>query len=110
MRVKEFIEQLQKCNPESKVMVLGCDCNLIDSEEFDVKQWVDDWNKAIEEAISVIEDSPEEDFAPVVRCKDCIYSSFVSHCSKYECGRLEDILFFSDDFCSYGKRKENENA
>lgn len=61
-------------------------------------------------AIEDLADIPPADVAPVVRCKDCIYSSFVSHCSKYECGRLEDILFFSDDFCSYGKRKENYNG
>lgn len=47
------------------------------------------------------------DVVEIVRCKDCKYSSFVSYCSKYECGRIEDVLFFCNDFCSYGKRKED---
>ena len=42
----------------------------------------------------------------VVRCIDCKYSSFLSHCSKYKCERTKDVLFFCNDFCAYGKRKE----
>lgn len=46
------------------------------------------------------------DMQKVVRCKDCKYSSFVKNCAQYECTRLDDRLFFPDDFCSYGKGSE----
>lgn len=59
---------------------------------------------------NAIDNAQTVDAVEVVRCKDCKYSSFVSHCSKYECGRLEDVLFFSDDYCSYGERKESEET
>lgn len=42
----------------------------------------------------------------IVHCKDCVYSYFVSQYSKCECSRL-GILLFSDDFCSFGERKED---
>lgn len=37
MRVKQLIEQLQKCDPEAAVMLLCCDDNPLDGEGFDVK-------------------------------------------------------------------------
>lgn len=54
----------------------------------------------------VIDDCPAIDAVEVVRCKDCIYASFYSNKLMYECGRYEDALMFPDDFCSYGKRRE----
>ncbi len=42
----------------------------------------------------------------IVRCKDCIYSCFISQYSKYECSR-SGILMFSNEFCSYGERKDD---
>lgn len=46
------------------------------------------------------------DMQEVVRCKDCKYSGFARFCTQYECTRLDDRLFFPDDFCSYGKKRE----
>ena len=55
---------------------------------------------------NAIEHAPACDVVKVVRCKDCVYSYFVSQYSKHECSRL-GILLFSDDFCSFGERKED---
>lgn len=61
--------------------------------------------KLRKEKDNAIEHTPACDVVEIVRCKDCVYSYFVSQYSKYECSRL-GILLFSDDFCSFGERKE----
>lgn len=38
MRVKTLIEHLQKCNPESEVIVLCCDDNPINGDGIDINQ------------------------------------------------------------------------
>lgn len=38
MRVKTLIEQLQKCNPESEVIVLTCDDNPINGDGIGINQ------------------------------------------------------------------------
>lgn len=38
MKVKRLIEQLQKLNPESEVIVLCCDDNPINGEGVDINQ------------------------------------------------------------------------
>jgi hypothetical protein len=45
----------------------------------------------------------------VVRCRDCKYSYFVKSCSKYECRKGCGTLKYSNDFCSYGERRENND-
>lgn len=57
-------------------------------------------------AIWVGTDKLPIEYVPVVRCKDCEYSYFVSSCSKYECRKGCGTLKYSTDFCSYGERKE----
>ena len=52
----------------------------------------------------------KDDVVEVVRCKDCKHSYFVKSCSKYECRKGCGILKFSNDFCSYGERKEQNNG
>lgn len=52
-----------------------------------------------------LESIPSADVVPVIRCKDCKYAYFISRNLMYECGRLEDRLMFSDDFCSCGERR-----
>lgn len=47
---------------------------------------------------AVVRDFPAADVVPVVRCKDCKFWDFG------DCYRLE--LSRTDDFCSYGERKE----
>lgn len=48
--------------------------------------------------VKIINQFPEVDAVPVVRCKDC------KNWEHGDCYRLE--LSRPDDFCSYGKRKE----
>lgn len=38
MRVKTLIEQLQKCNPESEVIVLCCDDNPLNGDGIDINR------------------------------------------------------------------------
>ena len=64
----------------------------------------------------LIEEAPAADVARVVRCKDCCYwnrkYTTVGECEKLadrdqEGGAQFDCDMDDDDFCSYGKRKEN---
>lgn len=75
---------------------------LIDADELMRKYHVSPvWDSWLE-----INNAPTVDAVPVVRCKDCKYAYFISRNLMYECGRLEDRLMFSDDFCSYGEKRE----
>ena len=51
------------------------------------------------------------DAVPVVRCKDCKKSGILEHNGNMFCkepmGRLGCVPTKSDDFCSYGERKDN---
>ena len=38
MRVKQLIEQLEKCNPESEVIVLTCDDNPLNGDGIDINR------------------------------------------------------------------------
>lgn len=61
-----------------------------------------------------INGAPAADVAPVVRCKDCRYAGVHVVDDTHEivghwCGLLDIDNVSDDDFCSFGKRKENEN-
>lgn len=67
-------------------------------------------NKSFYSAIvkRAIEEAPAVDAVEVIRCKDCRYSKFIKTYSKYMCdkhnrGSVE--LKYSNEFCSYGRRK-----
>lgn len=47
-------------------------------------------------------------YEPVVHCKDCKHVMF-SDCYG-ECGAARMGIVGPDDFCSYGERKENDDA
>lgn len=54
------------------------------------------------------------DAVSVVRCKDCRYAGVHVVVDTHEiighwCGLLDIDDVSDDDFCSFGKRKENEN-
>ena len=65
---------------------------------------------SVNEAVAVIEEIPAADVAPVVFCKDCqnwkrnvgLTNSPNGHCFEH------DIDTNGRDFCSYGKRKDND--
>ena len=58
----------------------------------------------------LIADFPMVDAAEVVRCKDCIYyeegKDYQPYCNCFD-GGISDYQQ-EDDFCSYGKRREEE--
>lgn len=52
-------------------------------------------------AIRLLNDMPTVDAVPVVRCKDCKYRDGTPGQPNILCAQMHE-----DDFCSYGKRKE----
>ena len=48
---------------------------------------------------------PVADVVPVVRCKDCKYRDGTPGQPNILCAQMHE-----DDFCSYGKRKEDTNG
>ena len=55
----------------------------------------------------------ENDFLPVVRCKDCKYYKPQKKSAHWEnranyCNRVVTIKVQPDDFCSYGERKDGD--
>lgn len=90
-------------------------------EAFTVPEYADGWNSAIE----IIDKAPTIDivlptrsqfkrmavqlgYEPVVYCKDCKHLMF-SDCYG-ECGAARMGIVSPYDFCSYGERKENDDA
>lgn len=61
-----------------------------------------------------IDEQPTIDAVPVVRCKDCTYfnaknsleTQGICMCGEKEMNYGGEFYPFADDFCSYGKRKE----
>ena len=67
--------------------------------------WQD--KKFLEAMEDVIENTPTIDAVEVVRCYDCKYCGWDDIYDRYWCERtLGNILVQSDDYCSFGKRKE----
>ena len=61
----------------------------------------------LDEVVGLLTEVAASDVVEVVRCKDCTYGHFVSHCSKYMCEKDCGTLKYSNDFCNYGKRNRN---
>ena len=57
----------------------------------------------------VIDDCPAIDAVEVVRCKDCIYWSNDGRCEPTENGLVMEYTT-GLDFCSYGKRRKENNV
>lgn len=71
------------------------------SEEFLPEDYCAAWNSLID----ILENAPEETGAVfVVQCKDCEYYTFTAG----ECGREYIRNAKSDDFCSRGKRRNQD--
>ena len=60
----------------------------------------------------VIDDCPTIDAVEVVRCKECYFVNCYDELSpRYECTRmLGSLQVKPDDFCSYGKRRKENNV
>lgn len=55
----------------------------------------------LDEVCGVVDACPTVDAVPVVRCKDCKYRDGTPGQPNILCAQMHE-----DDFCSYGKRKE----
>ena len=58
-------------------------------------------------------DGPQADVVEVVRCKDCKHA-WTHPCGYINCRRNSlvdhDMIFYPDDFCSYGERRSDTNG
>ena len=62
----------------------------------------------VKTALRCMEQTPTIDAVPVVRCKDCRFVEKSDDESIYLCLRKMLGMIRSDDFCSYGKRKDGD--
>lgn len=53
----------------------------------------------------VIDEQPTADVVEVVRCKDCLNTHLIND---YPYCELWNFVLARDNFCSFGKRRENE--
>lgn len=76
----------------------GCDAS---------EEWAKGYDSAIDAAMDIIKEMPAADVEPVVRCGNC--KRYELKGGSFWCV-LHMVAMHSDDFCSYGKRKENDNG
>ena len=67
------------------------------------------FDRGLDKAQRVILDAPVADVVPAVRCQDCVYAHPLKD-SKYDylCRYWNGHSCNQNQFCSQGKRKENE--
>lgn len=83
-----------------------------DTVEVRLKKIVDD---VLEYYKKTISEAPTVDAVPVIRCKDCAhvnievrdYEMYLPKQCELYC-ELDELPVKTDDFCSYGERKEDE--
>lgn len=71
---------------------------------------MDGYNDAIDMMWNYIQRAPTVDAVPVVRCKDCKYAYYYNEegCRGFVCnGYFQYADVESNDFCSYGKMRNN---
>ena len=116
MEKKEYIERgaavdelRRRTKMIGELIAMECDSDLL-------KKVLNIYYNAREEAAKVIEEVPAADVVKVVRCKDCKLFEELHYENEGEPPRIKMVcrLFkrqmYSDDFCSYGeKREEGEN-
>lgn len=71
---------------------------------------IDNWltEGMTEEELANEKEKVLADIVEVVRCKDCLYSHFNTSSLRYSCQREYPRQHREeDDYCSYGKRREN---
>ena len=68
------------------------------------------WASSAEEAVMSVRRIPAADVVPVIRCKDCVYAHPLKD-SKYDylCRYWNGHSCNQNQFCSQGKRKQDEN-
>lgn len=97
---------------------------LIDADE--LKEELDAWAVDLvgkhrfpmyirDDALCVIDAMPTVDAVPVVRCEDCkqcdseYQNSLKEKLDLYGLCKSTETMVYSDDYCSYGERKDNGN-
>nr|DAI46004.1 MAG TPA: hypothetical protein [Caudoviricetes sp.] len=60
----------------------------------------------VETALNIFKNLMKEDYARVLRCKDCKYVNFTEHRDYLRCTKHCAFSFRPNDFCSYGERRE----
>ena len=69
----------------------------------------DHYTSGFDEAVTRVENFPAADVAPVVRCQDCVYARPLKDMNyDYLCHYWNGHSCNQNQFCSQGKRKEDE--
>lgn len=67
----------------------------------------DQYTSGFDDAMDMVRSFTSADVAPMVRCRECKHLMF-SDCYG-ECGKGHMGIVNPDDFCSYGKRREEQD-
>lgn len=86
---------------------------LIDADKLE-KEWTiaspEPYNTDAVEVLDSIREAPTVDAVPVTRCKDCAHYDMGACLKIYSDGNVCSAAWQTrkpDDFCSYGKRRED---
>lgn len=114
----EYIERKVVINriKEYALDVYGID--LDDAKQFGGGSLIKNYCEGLYEATELVDDIPAADVALVVRCMDCVRCRELNRKDRLEGGYAEGVLWcmnysdgvWPDDFCSYGKPKEEPHA
>lgn len=80
----------------------------IDTQKVTVPRGFFNKDLGVPDLLEWLEAQPTADVVPVVRCKNCEHGQFMPSCSMYLCRCTGGKLRYSDDYCNYGERKEQE--
>ena len=75
------------------------EANLIDRDVAEDYFGCSDWEILAKETLREV---PLVDAVPVVRCRECKYHKPIDYCTKHK-----QTGWFDDNFCSYGRRRED---
>lgn len=78
---------------------------LIDADKL-IINIVHKYGRDQSDAVLEIAEAPTVDAVPVVRCKDCKYTTIDNDVVRRNCGLHLVVNLNDDDFCSRGVRKE----
>ena len=94
MAEKVYIDRNTVCEKLNAIGGCGAECD----------SWADGWDKAIEEAINIVNSVPSENTVEVVRCKDCIHvdNGYIGHLN---CRFFNSMPVSGMDYCKWGKQK-----
>mgnify|MGYP006947702746 FL=1 len=98
----------------AKYIDLEAAVNLLRNQALEALEYSNTECEVLASVADELEDFPAADVAPVVRCKDCVYSRPAGkNCEDLVVciAHSEDYLYMmKSDFCSYGTFKEATNG